>query len=204
MNYSERFEQAGLVKISAVCPDILVDLRYAGSDNFVGKVLYPSNDLDYCVPELAGRLADIQQELATLKPGHRLLVWDAARPLSVQRAMFATVCGTRNERYVANPDKRPVGGFHNYGMAVDLTIAAPDGKPIDMGTGFDTFDEAAHVGGELDLFYRGMLSPQAYANRMFLYYITSKHGLMPYKWEWWHYQLHLSEDDKSKYQLLDF
>ncbi|WP_289760854.1 hypothetical protein [uncultured Duncaniella sp.] len=65
-------------------------------------------------------------------PGYRLLVKDAARPMSVQRRMFNAVKGTSKANYVANPAKG--GGLHNYGLAVDVTIEDAQGNELDMGT----------------------------------------------------------------------
>lgn len=195
---------AGLVEIKAINPNIVLNLRYATSDNFTGKVLYDTPDLGYCEPELAHRLSAIQQRLEAILPCHAIMVWDAARPISVQRHMFRLVQGTAAEPYIANPNGKHAGGFHNYGMAVDITIVDPHGKEIDMGTTFDSFRPEAHVGGELQLLREGRISSDAYRNRMLLYYLTAAEGLQPYAYEWWHYQLHQLETDKAKFHLLDF
>ena len=41
INYEEYFEQAGLVDIQTAIPDVVVDLKYATADNFMGEILYP-------------------------------------------------------------------------------------------------------------------------------------------------------------------
>ena len=41
INYEEYFEQAGLVDIQTAIPGVVVDLKYATADNFMGEILYP-------------------------------------------------------------------------------------------------------------------------------------------------------------------
>ena len=120
INYEEYFEQAGLVDIQTAIPDVVVDLKYATADNFMGEILYPDLRKAYLLPHMISRLARVHARLQELKLGYRLVIYDAARPLSIQRRMFERVRGTPQEQYVANPYNE--GGFHNYGMAVDLSL----------------------------------------------------------------------------------
>ena len=131
INYEEYFEQAGLVDIQTAIPDVVVDLKYATADNFMGEILYPDLRKAYLLPHMISRLARVHARLQELKPGYRLVIYDAARPLSIQRRMFERVRGTPQEQYVANPYNE--GGFHNYGMAVDLSILGNDGIAFECG-----------------------------------------------------------------------
>ena len=45
---------------------------------------------------------------------------------------------------------------------------------------------------------------EAYRNRMLLYYVTSCNGMLPYEYEWWHFQIEQNEEDKLKHRLLEF
>lgn len=87
---------------------------------------------------------------------------------------------------------------------MDIAIVDEQGKMLDFGTGYDSFSELAHPGNEAVLVNKGLISMQAYENRMLLYYITAKQGLLPYEFEWWHYQLVQRDEDKQRYRLLDF
>lgn len=143
INYEEYFEQVGLVDIQTAIPDVVVDLKYATADNFMGEILYPDLRKAYLLPHMISRLARVHARLQELKLGYRLVIYDAARPLSIQRRMFERVRGTPQEQYVANPYNE--GGFHNYGMAVDLSILGSDGVALDMGSPYDFFGEEAHT-----------------------------------------------------------
>ena len=118
---------------------------------------------------------------------------------------------------------RTRGGRHNYGVAVDLTIASVDGTPLDMGADFDDFTEAAAVKGTPDnsdpetrtievyrsyvssLAKRGIISLEAANNRILLLEVMCEAGLVPYRREWWHYEEIISiSATRNKYKLLDF
>lgn len=103
INYEEYFEQVGLVDIQTAIPDVVVDLKYATADNFMGEILYPDLRKAYLLPHMISRLARVHARLQELKLGYRLVIYDAARPLSIQRRMFERVRGTPQEQYVANP-----------------------------------------------------------------------------------------------------
>lgn len=198
------FRKYGLVNISDLDSSIVIDIKYSTSDNFTGKVLYSENVGAFCERKLADAIVGAQKELKRINPDLSLIIYDAARPISTQRYMFDIVKNTELERYVANPYTEYKGGFHNYGMAVDLAIVSKNGEMLDFGTEFDSFMPIAHSGGEAELVKQGKISQECYENRMLLYYVTGKHGMLPYAYEWWHYQLQYDENAKKEYKLLDF
>ena len=202
--FERKYQECGLVDVHQFDNSIVVDLKYGTTENFMGEIMYENSKLAYLEKDLALAIANVNRELKKIDPTLSIIIYDAARPISVQEKMFNYVKGTILEQYVANPNGEVRGGFHNYGLAVDISIVDSDNKMLDMGTGYDSFDELAHVGGESELVKRGKLTYEAYKNRMMLYYITSKHGLLPYPYEWWHYQLCQEERDKLRYKLLDF
>ncbi len=168
-----------LVYIRDYIPDLFVDLKYATTDNFTGKVIY-----DFTEPQLrygtVKKLMQVQQQLQAL--GYSLLIWDAYRPVSAQFALWEA-CPDPN--YVANPN---VGySKHNRGNAVDVTIVLADGTPVNMPTGFDDFSAAA------DRDYSDA-SAEARANAMLLEQIMTDCGLVGYYYEWWHYADSVSYD----------
>ena len=123
---------------------IAVNLRYLTSDNFTGAPLpgYEANRA-YLRREAAAALGRVQQQLRA--EGLGLLIWDAYRPVSGTEGMVAWAERTGNMKYfkqgyIARRSR------HNMGVAVDLTLVTLDtGKPLDMGTPFDTFSGAAHT-----------------------------------------------------------
>lgn len=192
----------GMVDIQQVAPDIRVDLKYATKDNFIGANMYGQLRRAYLHPNLAKALARAQQALTKERPGYRFLVYDAARPQSVQRRMYQAVAGTPKKIYVAAPER---GGRHNYGVAVDLTIVDASGKPLDMGSPFDYFGEEAHLGNEEARVRAGIFNKEVPANRSLMRRLLGAEGLRPYDKEWWHYQEQMPMSEvRKRYQLLSF
>ena len=213
-DFDKRMREYGLVDIRSLDNEILVELKYATEDNFVGENMYGSLRTAYLLPHFAQKVLKAQQLLKQRKPDHTLLVYDAARPISVQRRMRRVVEGTDLEAYVADASR---GGRHNYGVAVDLTIADGEGQPLDMGAGFDFFGEAAWVGQSNTttlegykayvegLVKRGVITRKAAGNRILLLEIMCQAGMRPYVKEWWHYQETISMTrTRELYKLLDF
>lgn len=200
----DKFEQCGLVRIKDIDDSILIDLKYATTDNFLGKRLYPVAMDAYCEPGLAERLVAAQRDLKSFDNRLSLVVLDAARPVSVQREMFEHVRGTEREEYIANPYGEFGGGFHNFGMAIDVAIVDESKKMLDFGTEYDSFNETAHSDANAEMVKSGKLSIAAYKNRTLLYYVMGKNDMLPLCNEWWHFQREFSEESKRRYQLLDF
>lgn len=204
MDESKKYGEYGLVDIAAIDPSIKVNLKYGTTDNFMHRVMYSMSDKAFAECSLAEAVVAAQHLLKSINSSFSIIVYDAARPISIQQMMYDAVKGTPSERYVANPYGMIRGGYHNYGLAVDIAIVDEHGKMLDFGTGYDSFSELAHPGCESVLVNKGLITMQAYENRMLLYYITAKQGLLPYEYEWWHYQLVQRDEDKQKYRLLDF
>ena len=214
IDFNREMEQQGLVNVQQLDSEILVELKYATEDNFVGENMYGTLRTAYLLPHFAQKVVRAQKLLRERKPGYSLLIYDAARPISVQRRMRQAVEGTPLEIYVADGTR---GGRHNYGVAVDLTIVDESGRPIDMGAKFDHFGEEAWVGNDADVTLaaykayvkkqqeRGLISAEAAANRTLLLEIMDAVGLRPYVKEWWHYQERISMSaTRERYKLLDF
>lgn len=219
-NFDALMYKYQLVDIQTIDKDILVKLKYSTEDNFVGIDMYGDLERAYLEKGFADRVAKAQKILKSRNSNYTLLIYDAARPISVQRAMHKRVKGTDLERFVANGTR---GGRHNYGVAVDLTIATLDGTPLDMGAKFDDFTDAASVKGTPDssdastrtlsiyrayinnMAARGVISYEAAKNRILLIEVMLEAGLYPYRREWWHFEEIISMDSVRKsYKLLDF
>lgn len=181
---AQYFEQLNLVDVHSVDTTIRVDLKYATTHNFTKQVLY--NDLTeaYLHPIAALKLGKAQQLLRDNNPQMRLLVYDAARPMSVQKTMYRAVQHTPYRAYVADPSKT---GMHNYGMAVDLTICDSLGVALDMGTPFDFFGKAAGINQEEQLLCEGLLTRQQINNRKLLRRVMTQAGFITIRGEWWHF-----------------
>jgi len=175
---------SGLVDVQTLAPDLLVDLKYASTDNFMRKNVYGALRRCYLNPEAAGKLAAAARALKAIRPDLRLLALDCMRPLAVQRLMWKLVVGTPSQPYVANPK---TGSMHNFGCAVDITLAGRDGKPLDLGTPFDHAGPRAQPRLGLAQLKAGQLSHAALANRLTLRLVMVQGGFLPLELEWWHF-----------------
>jgi D-alanyl-D-alanine dipeptidase len=110
------------------------------------------------------------------------------------------VAGTLYSRYVAHPDKT---GLHNYGMAVDLTIADTLQIPLDMGTPFDYFGRKAGINHEDSLLAMGLLTRQHLHNRHILRNVMRQAGFHPIEGEWWHFNACSLSEAKARYLLVE-
>ncbi|OQX88736.1 D-alanyl-D-alanine dipeptidase [candidate division KSB1 bacterium 4484_87] len=176
-------ETIDLVDVAALDSTIIIDLKYATADNFMGDTLYSAN---ICLlrKDVAKRLIEVQKELQQMGLG--LKVWDGYRPLAVQKKMWEKI---PDSRYVANPAK---GSNHNRGAAVDVTLVDKDGKELEMPTGFDDFTEKAGSN------YPNV-SERAKKNRELLKKVMINHGFKPIKSEWWHF----NDKNIHDYPVLD-
>ena len=103
-----------LVNVKKIIPSVEIDLKYATTDNFVGKRIYNYN-ICYLLSKVAEALKLVQAELEL--QGLGIKIFDGYRTMQAQRK-FWEVCP--DERYVSNPDKEM--GRHTRGTAVDLTL----------------------------------------------------------------------------------
>ena len=193
-------ETSNLTNILDLDSTFLVDLKYATTDNFTGMVLYDNVVDAYLQPDIARMLTDAHQYLKSLHPGLRLLVYDAARPLSVQRMIWERVKDTKYHRYVAHPDRL---SLHNFGAAVDLTLADSLGNPLDMGTPFDFFGRAAGISEEQELIRQGILTRQQALNRQLLRQVMLHAGFRSISGEWWHFNACSLQEAKQRYTLIE-
>ncbi|KAA6305098.1 D-alanyl-D-alanine dipeptidase, partial [termite gut metagenome] len=126
------FESLGLVNVAEMDETISVKLMYAHPDNFTGRTLYEDLSEAYLHPDAAKAFVAAQKILKKHCPSYTLIIYDAARPMSIQQKMWETVRGTSKNIYVSNPAHG--GGLHNYGLAVDVSILDEWGNPLPMGT----------------------------------------------------------------------
>ena len=182
-----RLLDMGLVDVQELDSTIQVHLVYATADNFMGQVLYTDILHAFLLPQLAQKVAAAQQELHSIRPDLSLLILDAVRPLAVQRAMFHHVQGTPLNIYVSNPRNGP--GLHNYGAAVDITLADTEGNPLPMGSDFDHFGPESHTDREAELLASGRITLEEYDNRRLLRRLMRGQGLSIFRSEWWHFNL---------------
>lgn len=160
-----------LINIKDISPDIIVDMKYATTDNFLNRKMYSINEC-YLNADVARKLVNTQEYLK--KSGLGLKCFDCYRPHSVQFEMWKIV---PDGRYVANPAK---GSKHNRGIAVDLTLVNASGDQLEMPTKFDDFTQKA---------WRDYpdLNEKVKKHRRWLRDAMEKNGFTSIRTEWWHY-----------------
>lgn len=163
------------VDIQQTIPSVVLDMKYATTDNFTHTKLYDSSKA-LLRKGTADKLKKVADELE--KKGYRLKIWDAYRTPDAQFKMWKLV---PDSRYVANPNK----GYSNHsrGSAVDISLVDIEGNDLTMPTGFDNFTTAAARTNE---------------NAKYLKKVMVKHGFKSLATEWWHF------DDQDAYEPAAF
>ena len=200
VDWDAKMVKRGMVEVTRLDPTVAVDLRYATTNNFVGRNMYGTFCKAYLHADAAAALIKAQKALKKHDARYSIVIYDAARPQSVQRTMWNAVKGTANARYVARPER---GGPHNYGIAVDVGLLY-DGAPVDMGTQFDSFSDASHITQEQMLVKQGRISREALSNRALLRRVMTQAGFMTYRREWWHFQQYDINYARRHFKLLNF
>ncbi len=182
------------VYLKELMPKLRSDIRYYGSNNFIGK---PING--YTEPKLmltvdaANALKKVQDGLERL--GFGLLIYDAYRPQSSVDQFIEWSKDAEDtlmkEKFYPNIDKKDLFelGYiseksgHSRGSTVDLTIVSlTTGRILNMGGEYDLFDEKSHT----DYQY---ITKNQRALRLLLKRRMEKEGFKSYEKEWWHFTL---------------
>ena len=167
-----------LLHITEQSHDVLIDLIYAGKNNFTGQAIY-AHPLCFLHPQAE---AGLRKAIAAARGfGLRLKILDGFRPQEAQEALWAVA---PNPDYIADPKK---GSNHTRGVAVDLTLVGADDRALDMGTPVDTMSPASHHFHEAH-------PANIQVNRMRLLTVMLEAGFVHHPREWWHYQLSNAQD----------
>ena len=196
-----KLTNAGLIDVATLDEGIMVHLVYATPYNFTGKVLYHDIRYAFLQPDVAKKLLNACKALKMIRPDLTFIVYDAARPISVQKEMWNLVKGTLWSYYVKNPDNG--GGLHNYGAAVDLSLIDSTGQPLSMGTPFDYFGYEANTDKETELVRAGRITQRELENRLLLRKVMTEAGFRTVTSEWWHFNSCTLEDAKQMYKLIE-
>jgi D-alanyl-D-alanine dipeptidase len=195
-------QKQGLVEVTSQVPGVLVELKYATADNFMKKDVYGCLTHAYLQKETVAKLKKAQAILEKSHPGYHLLIYDAARPLSKQWELWNTLTEyppAKRRTYVADPKEHSI---HNYGSAIDLTVADEKGKPLEMGTKYDFFGELAYPKEEARFLKAGKLSQKAIDNRLILRQAMTQAGFTGIDYEWWHFNAFSRKVAKQMFQVV--
>ena len=170
----EHKREARLVELITLDNSIKLDIRYATSNNFVGRAVYPEARAFLQKPA-AKALLKVHRQLG--KQGLGLVIFDGYRPWTITK-LFWEVTPEEKRKFVANPEK---GSKHNRGCAVDLSIYdLKTGELIEMPSEYDEFTERASPD------YKGGTERQR-ANRDMLRRLMEDAGFTVNPNEWWHF-----------------
>lgn len=183
----------GFVYLSEIAPSIRTDVRYASSNNFVGKRVSGYKARKIVITQAAAEaLKKVQADLEG--KGLGLKVFDAYRPQQAVNHFVRWVRDRKDQKtkesyyprvskerlmadgYIASRSK------HSSGSTVDLTLVDLSGKELDMGTPFDFFGPESSHGAS-------SVSAEQRSNRETLKSAMSRGGFYSYSKEWWHYTL---------------
>lgn len=206
-------QQAGkenFVDIKSKVSNVEYDIRYFGSNNFVGDKVdgylaskcYIHKD---AIAAVQAMVAELEQQ------GLKLKLFDCYRPEKavahfMRWAQDLTDTKTKAEYYPNLPKSALVGPYiaersgHSRGFTMDVTLLKKDTngqyQELDMGSAFDMFDPVSNTDNP-------SITAQQRANRLTLKNIMHKHGFAAYDMEWWHFT-YADMSAKQKQQYYDF
>lgn len=199
----ERLKAFGLVDVQSLNERIMVDLKYATKDNFIGKNVYGNLSQAYLQPDVAKRLAKVQDYLDETNQYLRLYIFDAVRPVSVQQMMWDSLDSIpvqERVKFVSNPKNR---SLHNFGAAVDLSLFDTQvDSLLDMGAGFDDPRKIAYPSLEAEFLANGELTKKQVANRKKLRNAMRQGGFWVLPTEWWHFNAYSRSQAAEKYKAV--
>lgn len=161
-----------LVDLEEFIPGLILDIRYATTNNFTGERIYNIAKA-YARRPVAGALKRVQEELN--KEGAGIKIYDAYRPYKATVKFYEVY---RDTTYVASPYR---GSRHNRGCALDLTLVdTRTGEELKMPTGYDSFKKEAWPSTPVE-------DPVIRKNRDMLIKVMEKYGFSVNSSEWWHF-----------------
>jgi D-alanyl-D-alanine dipeptidase len=179
--------ETDLIEIATLDPTIHLDIRYATSNNFVGRPVYPEAKAFLQRPAAEALIAAHRR---LRERGYGIAVFDAYRPLSVTK-IFWDITPPDKRMFVADP---AVGSHHNRGCAVDLTLYdLKTGAEVEMPGPYDEMSERSFVT------YAGGTPEQRKARDLLREAMERDGYFFVYPEEWWHYDY----KDWRDYPVLD-
>ena len=168
------FRKPDLVELRTLEETLHLDIRYATSNNFVGRPVYPEARAFLQRP---AAVALVRAHRCLREKGFGLLIFDGYRPWSITKLFWEVVSPDQRE-FVADPAK---GSKHNRGCAVDLSLFdLATGVEVEMPSAYDEMSERSYPS------YQGG-SAAARAARETLRSAMEKEGFRVEPNEWWHF-----------------
>jgi D-alanyl-D-alanine dipeptidase len=173
-----------LVDLEKFIPGIVLDIRYATTNNFMKEKIY-NQAKAYSRRSVALALKKAQADFNAR--GYGIKIYDAYRPYSATVKFYELY---RDTTYVASPYR---GSRHNRGCALDMTIInLKTGKEVPMPTEFDSFKREAWPTTPVS-------DPAIRKNRDLLIQVMERNGFKVNSSEWWHFDF----VGYQKYEVMD-
>jgi zinc D-Ala-D-Ala dipeptidase len=173
-----------LVNLEQFIPGVVLDIRYATTNNFTKEKIY-NLARAYARKPVAEAVKKAQAEFN--KQGLGIKIFDAYRPYKATVKFYEVYHDTT---YVASPYR---GSRHNRGCAIDMTlINLKTGKELKMPTEYDSFRKEAWPSTPIS-------DPEASKNRALIIKVMEKYGFKVNSSEWWHFDF----IGYKKYEVLD-
>lgn len=193
MKYSN--DASGFVILSEYVPDIIEEVRYHTTYNFIGDKIDGYDDpIILVVLEAALALQKANEEAKKL--GYAFKVYDAYRPQTAvdHFVRWAKDINDTKMKEIFYPETKKEELFekgfiasksgHTRGSSIDLTLFdLKTGKEVDMGGVFDNFGDVSHSN------YTEGLTEEQINNRKILRKIMCENGFKGINSEWWHFNL---------------
>lgn len=193
MKYSN--DASGFVILSEYVPDIIEEVRYHTTYNFIGDKIDGYDDpIILVVLEAALALQKANEEAKKL--GYAFKVYDAYRPQTAvdHFVRWAKDINDTRMKEIFYPETKKEELFekgfiasksgHTRGSSIDLTLFnLKTGKEVDMGGVFDNFGDVSHSS------YTEGLTEDQINNRKLLHKIMIENGFKGINSEWWHFNL---------------
>lgn len=191
----ENTDASGFVLVSDIIPDVVLDIRYYTTFNFLGeRVDGYEEPVALMTREAAYALKKVSDE--AISKGYRLKIFDAYRPqcavdhfvrwadkvreLAMKDYFYPGIDKTRlfEEGFVA------LKSGHSRGSTVDLTLLdMATQKDLDVGGTFDYFGSLSWAENTENI------TQEQASNRKMLRDMMISHGFHPLNEEWWHFTL---------------
>lgn len=173
-----------LIDLEKFIPGIVLDIRYATTNNFTGEQIYNLSQA-YARKPVAEALKKAQEEFS--KHGVGIKIYDAYRPYSATVKFYEVY---RDTTYVASPYK---GSRHNRGCAIDMTLVdLKTGEELKMPTEYDSFKKEAWPSTPVK-------DPLIKKNRDLIISVMQRHGFKVNASEWWHFDF----NGWQKFEVMD-
>jgi D-alanyl-D-alanine dipeptidase len=219
----------GFVYLEQIDPSIIVDLRYAGEHNFLGRNVegYEINNRAILTEQAAYALKNAQAKFN--KDGYSIVVYDAYRPQRAVNSFMSWSKDVKDQKqkslFYPRVDKARVfelgyvaeKSSHSRGSTVDISIIKLGDKlhtinPVSrkLLDDFEVFyleDGTVDMGTSFDLFDKAshykndLISDEHKKMRKYLKEVMESCGFSPYAEEWWHFTLN---DEPFKDEYMDF